>query len=54
MSKSYKHKKHDSIVNNFDKQKSKQLEKIATKMLKQDELNQKLKKKDIDIDFDLF
>ena len=38
-----KHKKHDKIVKDFDSQKSKQLEKLATKLLDQDEKNQKLK-----------
>jgi len=40
-----KHKKHDKIVKDFDSQKSKQLEKLATKLLDQDEKNQKLKNK---------
>jgi len=46
-----KHKKHDAIVNDFDNQKKKHLEKLATKMLKdQDKLDQ-LKSKNINTDF---
>ncbi len=46
-----KHKKHDAIVNDFDNQKIKHLEKLATKMLKdQDKLDQ-LKSKNINTDF---
>tara|TARA_R110001592_G_scaffold125213_1_gene334650 strand:- start:107 stop:289 length:183 start_codon:yes stop_codon:yes gene_type:complete len=43
--------KHHKIVNDFDKAKSKHLEKQATKMLKKDEQFQKLKEKNIDINF---
>jgi 5-methylcytosine-specific restriction endonuclease McrBC regulatory subunit McrC len=47
--------KHDRIVKDYDKQKEKHLEKLATKMLKDEERNQKLKDKNINIDFlDLF
>tara|TARA_R110000772_G_scaffold221286_1_gene331672 strand:- start:44 stop:217 length:174 start_codon:yes stop_codon:yes gene_type:complete len=47
--------KHDRIVKDYDKQKQKHLEKLATKMLKDEERNQKLKDKNINIDFlDLF
>jgi hypothetical protein len=46
-----KHKKHNKIVKDFDKQKEKHLEKLATKMLKDDERNQKLKSKQINTDF---
>jgi len=46
-----KHKKHNKIVKDFDKQKAKHLEKLATKMLKDDERNQKLKSKQINTDF---
>ncbi len=46
-----KNKKHNKIVKDFDKQKEKHLEKLATKMLKDDERNQKLKSKQINIDF---
>ena len=49
-----KHKKHDKITKNYEKAKNKQLEKLADKMLKDDERNQKLKEKKINIDFDLF
>ena len=46
-----KNKKHDNIVNDFDVQKQKNLEKLATKMLDdQDKLN-KLKEKNINTDF---
>ena len=46
-----KNKKHDAIVNDFDVQKQKHLEKLATKMLDdQDKLN-KLKEKNINTDF---
>ena len=44
-------KKHDRIVNDFDKQKSKHVEKLATQMLKKDEQFQKLKEKKIDTNF---
>tara|TARA_R110000803_G_scaffold35911_2_gene77399 strand:+ start:346 stop:519 length:174 start_codon:yes stop_codon:yes gene_type:complete len=47
--------KHDRIVKDYDKQKQKHLEKLATKMLKGEERNQKLKDKNINTDFlDLF
>ena len=46
-----KRKKHDKIVNDFDKQKSKHVEKLATQMLKKDEQFQKLKEKKIDTNF---
>ena len=50
-----KSKKHDKIVNDYDKIKSKHLDKLAGKMLKDDEKNQKLKEKNINTDFlDLF
>jgi hypothetical protein len=46
-----KSKKHQKITQDYDKQKSRHLEKLATKSLKNDEINQKLKqlqlKKDI-------
>ena len=44
-------KKHDNIVNDYDKQKSKHLEKLATKMLKDDDRNEKLKTKEINPKF---
>ena len=40
-----KKKKHDKIVKDFDKTKQNHLEKLATKMLKKDEVFQKLKEK---------
>ena len=50
-----KNKKHDKIVNDYDKQKSKQLEKLATKLLDTDEKNRILKSKQMKGDFlDLF
>jgi hypothetical protein len=46
-----KNKKHDKIVNDFNNQKQKHLEKLATKMLDdQDKIN-KLKEKNINTDF---
>ena len=42
-----KNKKHNQIVNDYDKIKSKHLEKLASKMLKDDERNEKLKNKQI-------
>ena len=46
-----KNKKHDKIVNDFENQKQKHLEKLATKMLDdQDKIN-KLKGKEIKTDF---
>jgi len=50
-----KHKKHDAIVNDFDNQKTKHLEKLATKMLKDQEKIDRLRDKNINTDFlDLF
>ena len=49
--KKIKHKKHNKIVNDYDKQKEKHLEKLATKMLKNDEKSEKLKTKQIKGDF---
>jgi hypothetical protein len=46
-----KHKKHDKIVSDYSTQKRKHLEKIATQLLKQDEINQKLKEKQINSNF---
>ena len=46
-----KHSKHDKIVTDYDNQKRKHLERQATKMLKNDERNEKLKEKDIKTDF---
>ena len=50
-----KKSKHDRIVKDYDKQKEKHLERLATRMLKDEEKNQKLKDKNIDPGFlDLF
>lgn len=50
-----KKKKHDKIVNDFDKTKQTHLERLATKMLKKDEMFSKLKEKKINKNFlDLF
>ena len=46
-----KNKNHNKIVNNYDKQKEKHLEKLATKILKNDEKSKKLKLKQIKGDF---
>jgi hypothetical protein len=46
-----RNKIHNSIVNNFDQIKQKHLEKLATKMLKDDEKNTKLRSKEIDPKF---
>jgi hypothetical protein len=49
--KSLKNKKHNKIVKDYDKQKEKHLEKLATKILKNDEKAEKLKSKYIKGDF---
>jgi hypothetical protein len=50
-----KNKKHSRIVKDYDKQKEKHLEKLATKMLDNDEKLSKLKGKNISTNFlDLF
>ena len=46
-----KNKKHNKLVRDFDIQKAKHLEKLATELLKRDEQNQKLKSKNIGTDF---
>jgi hypothetical protein len=46
-----KHNKHDKLVKDYNQQKSKHLEKLATEMLKNDERNQKLKNKNISTHF---
>ena len=43
--KNIKRKKHDQIVNDYDKIKSKHLEKLANKMLRDEEKNSLLKSK---------
>jgi hypothetical protein len=53
--KSIKKKKHEKIVNDFEKSKQHHLERLATKMLKKDEMFSKLKEKKINSNFlDLF
>jgi hypothetical protein len=42
-----KHKKHDVIVNDFENQKRKHLEKLANKIIDLDQKNQLLKSKNI-------
>jgi hypothetical protein len=50
-----KKKKHDSIVNDFEKTKQKHLEKLATKELEKQEKLSKLREKNVNKDFlDLF
>jgi hypothetical protein len=46
-----KKKKHNKIVKNYDKQKGIHLEKLASKMLKNDEKMSKLKDKKINPDY---
>ena len=46
-----KNKKHNKIVKNYDKQKGVHLERLATKMLKNDEKMNKLKNKKINPDY---
>lgn len=50
-----KRKKHDKLVNDYDNQKNKHLERLAKKMLENDEKFSKLREKEIDDSFlDLF
>ena len=46
-----KHKKHDSIINDYQNTKSKHLEKLATKMLENDEKFRTLKSKQMSTKF---
>jgi hypothetical protein len=46
-----KHKKHDVIVGDFDNQKRKHLERLATKMLDNQEKLDRLKQKNINPNF---
>ena len=46
-----KNKKHDKIVNDFEAQKNKHLEKLATKTLEEQEKLSRLKEKNINTDF---
>tara|TARA_R110000744_G_scaffold66693_2_gene136313 strand:+ start:598 stop:771 length:174 start_codon:yes stop_codon:yes gene_type:complete len=48
---SIKKSKHDKIIKDYGKQKEKHLERLANKMLKDDENNNKLKSKIIKGDF---
>lgn len=53
--KSIKNKKHNNIVNDYEKIKSKHLDKLAKKMLENDEKFSKLREKEINNNFlDLF
>lgn len=38
-----KHKKHDNLVKDYQRQKMKEIDKLASRLLKNDEKNQKLK-----------
>ena len=50
-----KNKKHKKIVTDYDRQKNRHLEKLATKVLKDDERHSQLKAKNISTNFlDLF
>jgi hypothetical protein len=44
-----KHKKHEKVVRDYEQQKSKHLENLATKMLENEEKNSKLKEKIINL-----
>ena len=46
-----KNKNHDEITKDYNKAKSQHLEKLVTKMLKQDEVANQLKSKEINPDF---
>ena len=46
-----KHSKHDKIVKDYDRQKSKHLDNLATKMLKNQEKSDQLKTKTINTNF---
>jgi len=46
-----KNKKHNLLIKDYDKQKSEHLDKLATKMLKNDDKTQKLKEKKINTNF---
>ena len=46
-----KHKKHDKLVNDYDNQKQRHLEKLATKMLENEEKFRTLKEKKISGNF---
>ena len=46
-----KNKKHHKIIKDYEKQKSRHLEKLADRILKDDEKLQRLKEKNINPDF---
>ncbi len=46
-----KRSKHDKLVNDYDKQKEKHLERLANKMLKDEDKNDRLRSKTIKGDF---
>ena len=46
-----KKKKHEKIIKDYENQKSKHLEKLASKILEKDEKLQKLKEKNINTNF---
>ena len=46
-----KHSKHDKLVKDYDRQKSKHLDNLATKMLKNQEKTDQLKSKTINTNF---
>ena len=50
-SRNIKRSKHDKIVKDYEAQKQKHLERLATKMLKNEDKNNKLKDKQIKGDF---
>ena len=49
-----KHKKHDKLVKDYSRQKMKEMDRLASKLLKNDEKNQKLKTYNIKDPFNLF
>jgi hypothetical protein len=50
-----KDERHHALLKDYDKAKQDHLEKLTDKLLKEDEKNQKLKEKNINLDFlDLF
>jgi len=44
-------KKHYKVIKDYEKQKSQHLDKLATRMLKDDDKIQRLKEKNINLDF---
>jgi hypothetical protein len=46
-----KSKKHIEVISDFETAKRKHLEKLATKIIKKDDINQKLKEKQINTNF---